>query len=339
MLLGFALLHLDASRPSRTCLACGADGAATSEAALASWLVWSSLRDMTHTLLRPVPRDASCPTLRFALITALLGSAMLGCAAASQVAPQAATAASEAASQAGPSIDAAAQRTNAAAYAVLVDSPDRSEDDRKLDDGRHPAELLAFIGVAPGARVADLAAGGGYTTELLARAVGPSGRVYGQNSKWALERFAEKPFSARLQKPVMANVTRLDRELEAPFPDDVRELDAVVDVLFYHDTFWLGVDRDQMNRAIFAALKPGGVYVVVDHSGREGTADTEVKTLHRVEEKLVREEILRAGFTLLEEGAFLKNPQDTRDWNASPREAGELRGTSDRFALKFVKNP
>jgi predicted methyltransferase len=79
------------------------------------------------------------------------------------------------------------------------------------------------------------------------------------------------------------------------------------------------------------------VYGIVDHSGRDGTGAAEVKTLHRIEEKLVREEIERAGFRLAAEGAFLRNPGDARDWNASPSAAGEKRGTSDRFVLKYVK--
>lgn len=223
------------------------------------------------------------------------------------------------------------------AYEAIVAAADRSEADRKLDAGRRPAELLAFMGVQPGMRVADLAAGGGYTTELLARAVGAEGKVYGQNSPWLLQRFAERPWSDRLRTPVMQNVTRLDREFDAPFPADVTDLDAVVNVLFYHDTFWLNVDRAKMNAAIFAALKPGGVYIVVDHSGREGTLSTEVQSLHRIEEKLVRDEIQRAGFILDQEATFLRNPNDTRDWNASPGAAGDQRGTSDRFVLKFVK--
>ena len=84
----------------------------------------------------------------------------------------------------------------------VVAAPDRSDADRALDAGRFPAEMLAFFGIRPGMRVAELGAGGGYTTELLARAVGPTGRVYGQNSKFVLERFAEKPWSERLAKPV-----------------------------------------------------------------------------------------------------------------------------------------
>jgi len=222
-------------------------------------------------------------------------------------------------------------------YSAIVAAADRSEDDRALDPGRRPAELLAFIGVQPGMRVAEIMAGGGYTAELLARAVGSEGHVYGLNSPWVLDRFAQGPWSARLQKPVMANVTRLDREVDAPFPDDVRDLDAVVNVLFYHDTYWMEADRAAMNRAIYAALKPGGVYVIVDHSGRQGSGTTEVKTLHRVEESVVRAEIEAAGFLFNSDANFLRNPEDTRDWSASPGAAAERRGTSDRFVLKFKK--
>jgi len=220
---------------------------------------------------------------------------------------------------------------------ALVAAPDRTEADRALDPGRHPAELLAFFGVRPGMRVAELGAGGGYTTELLARAVGSNGTVYGQNSPMMLQRFAQSPWSERLARPTMQGVVRLDRPFDDPFPPDVRNLDQVWMILFYHDTVWMQVDRDRMNRAVAAALRPGGVYAVVDHSGRPGTDATETETLHRIEEQTVREEIKRAGFRLAAESAILRNPQDTRDWNASPREAGERRGTSDRFVLRFVK--
>jgi predicted methyltransferase len=229
-----------------------------------------------------------------------------------------------------------APTTGEAAQAV-VNAPDRSEADRNLDAGRQPAKLLEFFHVGPGMRVAELAAGGGYTTELLARAVGPSGKVYGQNPKWILERFAEKPWSERLTKPVMKNVVRVDREFEDPLPPEAHDLDAVFCVLFYHDLFWLNADRDKVNRAVFKALKPGGVYAIVDHSGRAGTEGSEAKTLHRVEEKVVRAEIEKAGFRLRGEGTFLRNPNDSRDWNASPMAAADKRGTSDRFVLAFDK--
>jgi predicted methyltransferase len=220
---------------------------------------------------------------------------------------------------------------------AIVAAPDRPAADLALDAGRRPAELLGFIGVGPGMRVAELGAGGGYTTELLARAVDPTGTVYGQNTPFILQRFAEGPWSERLSRPVMRNVVRVDREFEDPLPPDVRDLDAVVIVLFYHDTYWMGVDRARMNRAVFEALRPGGVYVVVDHSARDGAGAADVKTLHRVEEGLVRREVEAAGFVLDAESDFLRNPGDTRDWSASPSASGERRGTSDRFALRFTK--
>lgn len=223
------------------------------------------------------------------------------------------------------------------AVAAAVSAADRTAEDRALDAGRKPDEMLSFFGVAPGMRVAEIGAGGGYTSELLARVVGPSGKVYGQNIKLFLQRFAEKPWSERLAKPVMANVVRVDRELDEPLPPDAKNLDAVLSVLIYHDTVWLGANRDKMNRAIFDALKPGGVYGIVDHSGRDGTDATETQTLHRIEEKVVKDEVTRAGFVLDAEANFLKNPADTRDWSASPRTAGERRGTSDRFVLRFKK--
>jgi predicted methyltransferase len=220
---------------------------------------------------------------------------------------------------------------------AAVSASDRSEADRALDAGRKPDQMLAFFGILPGKRVADLGAGGGYTTELLARAVAPGGKVYGQNSRFILERFAEKPWSERLAKPVMANVLRVDREFDDPLPPDAKELDAVVMVLFYHDAVWFEVDRDKMNRAVFAALKPGGVYGIVDHAGKVGSGTADAKTLHRIEERTLRDEVQKAGFVLDAEASFLRNPADTRDWNASPRTAGERRGTSDRFVLRFKK--
>ena len=220
---------------------------------------------------------------------------------------------------------------------AALDATDRDEKDRALDKGRHAAEMLAFFGIAPGEKVGEIAAGGGYTTELLARVVGPSGVVYAENPPFIVEKFAAKPWAARLAKPVNKNVKRQDREADAPFSPEAKDLDAVVDVLFYHDTVWLKADRDKMNKAIFDALKHGGVYGIVDHSGRAGTGTGEVQTLHRIDEKAVVDEVTKAGFKLAGEGGFMRNASDPRDWNASPMAAGDKRGTSDRFVLKFVK--
>ena len=169
------------------------------------------------------------------------------------------------------------------------------------------------------------------------RAVGKKGTVYAQNNKFIVEKFAAGPWAERLARPVNKSVVRVDRELEDPLPPEAKDLDAVFMVLIYHDTFWLKTDRAKMNAAIFAALKPGGTFLVIDHSGRTGSGSSEVMSLHRIEESVVRADIEAAGFKLDSEGQFLRNPQDTRDWNDSPKEAGERRGTSDRFVLKFVK--
>jgi peroxiredoxin/predicted methyltransferase len=218
-----------------------------------------------------------------------------------------------------------------------VAAADRPEADRALDAGRRPAAWLTFFGIGEGARVAELFAGTGTTTELLARVVGPSGRVYAQNNRFLLERFAERPWSARLRKRVMAPVVRVDRELDDPLPEEARDLDAVLFVLAYHDTVWMETDRAAMNRAVFEALRSGGVYGIVDHEAAPRRGIDDVQTLHRIESATVIAEVEAAGFRLDERARFLEKPDDAHDWNASPSAAGERRGQSDRFVLRFVK--
>ena len=219
---------------------------------------------------------------------------------------------------------------------AIVEAPDRADDDRKLDGGRHPAELLTFLAISPGMRVAELVAGAGYTAELLARGVAPNGTVYAENPKFILER-AEAPWRERLAKPANKTIVRVDRELDDPLPPEAKDLDLVVINLVYHDTVWLGVDRNRMNRSVFSALRSGGTYAVIDHSARPGTGFSDVQTLHRVDENAVRREVERAGFVLRSAASFLRNPEDARDWNDSPIAAADRRGKSDRFALLFVK--
>lgn len=264
---------------------------------------------------------------------ALLSLALAGC----QPSPAQAPAASP--GDAPPATDATAEPTAAtplrrAEVEAIVAAEDRDPADREADARRAPVDLLLFIGVAPGMKIADIGAGFGYTTELLARAVGPTGQVYGQNPRFVLERFAEAGWSARLAKPVMANVTRIDREFGDPLPPELHDLDAVVNVLFYHDFEWMGVDRAAHAAAILRALRPGGVYVLVDHSAKEGAGTSGSQTLHRIEEAVLRKELEAAGFELAEEASFLRNPSDARDWNALPWQS-KREEQSDRFVLKF----
>jgi predicted methyltransferase len=216
-------------------------------------------------------------------------------------------------------------------YAAIVSSPDRSEVDRQTDQRRHPERLLAFTGARPGMRVLDMGAGGGYSTELVARAVGPGGTVYAQDSAALPERVKER-FDERARKPTMKNVVRVLRDYDDPVPPEVRSLDLVTFFFAYHDTAFMNVDRARMNRALFDALKSGGVLVVADHSGQAGAGIGVARSLHRIEESVLRREIEAAGFRLDAEGDFLRHPED-------PRDAVVFRPKVpvDEFVLRFVK--
>lgn len=220
---------------------------------------------------------------------------------------------------------------------AAISAPDRSEEDRRLDAGRKPGEVLAFFGVAPGMKIGELFAGAGYTTELLARVAGSSGVVYAQNTKEAMDKLARKPLSERAGKAVMQRVVVVERPIDAPFPPEAKQLDLVITVLNYHDAVHADSDRAAMNKAVYAALKKGGVYAIVDSNAQVGSGGRDAGTLHRIDESLVKSEVGAAGFTLAAESEVLRNPSDPRDWNSSPDAAGPKRGTSDRFVLKFVK--
>jgi predicted methyltransferase len=255
--------------------------------------------------------------------------------------------------------------------AAIVASPDRSAADRTNDVRRKPEQMLAFIGIRPGMSALDVSAGGGYTTELLARAIGPLGTVYGQSQPRDPNRPAPAPAapegaaspasppaakstpvpapaaprtsaaalaerSAKLQEAHAdaATIVAVPQRFDDPVPAAVADarLDLVTLMFNYHDFGFLGVDRAKMNRAIFAALKPGGMYVIADHAGRPGTGISESGTLHRIEESFLRSEVEAAGFKLAAEGSFLRNPADPRDQNTpNPPQP------KDEFVLKFVK--
>jgi predicted methyltransferase len=220
--------------------------------------------------------------------------------------------------------------------ADAVSSPNRPAADRKLDASRHPAEILAFFGIKPGMKVADLWAGGGYTTELLARTVGPTGKVYSQNGPFppAFKK-GEDAWKARLSEPGMGNVVEVQRPFD--HPDDIlpvppESLDAVIVNMNYHDMVGRGYDTARINAAVFKALKPGGVYGVIDNSAAPGSGARDANTLHRIDEAFETSQIKQAGFKLVATSNVLRNPKDDRTWFVMKH-----RGEQDRFVLKFVK--
>ena len=217
-------------------------------------------------------------------------------------------------------------------YEAIVASPDRADGDRQADARRKPATMLAFTGVKTGMKVLDMEASAGYSTELLARAVGPTGVVYAQDSAAVIERFVKDKFDIRAQKPVMKNVVHVIRDFDDPIPPDVSALDMITFFFAYHDITYMQVDRAVMNKKMLAALKPGGFLVIADHSAKAGDGVSVAKTLHRIEESIVRQEIEAAGFKLVEEGNFLRHPED-------PREAAVFRPQvpTDEFVLKYQK--
>ena len=238
--------------------------------------------------------------------------------------------------------------------AEIVASADRTAADRSNDVRRKPEQLLAFIGIRPGITALDLSAGGGYTTELLARSVGPTGRVVGQSAPprsadtpprpavtpegdalrsplppTNVRRTSAQALAERAKNAGLSNITSLVQKFEDPLPPG---LDLVTLMFNYHDLGHMGVDRARMNAAVFAALKPGGIFVIADHSGRVGTGISESGTLHRIEEKFLRNEVEAAGFKLIEQADFLRNPSDPRDKNTP-----EPPQPKDEFVLKFAR--
>ena len=246
--------------------------------------------------------------------------------------------------------------------AAVLASADRSPADRNNDVRRKPADMLAFIGIRPGMTALDISAGGGYTTELLARAIGPGGRVYGQNPPRDLVNPTPRPavpegasasvprisdrsnvtvtppvrqtLADRARTPAIAQITPVNRRFDDPVPPEIAPgtLDLATLMFNYHDLSYMGVDRASMNKAVFTALKPGGIYVIADHAGRAGTGISEAGTLHRMEEAFLRREIEAAGFRLSAGGNFLRNPSDPRDRNIP-----EPPQPKDEFVLKFIK--
>lgn len=214
-----------------------------------------------------------------------------------------------------------------------VESPSRPAEQRARDADRKPAETLMLLDLAEGERVVELAAFGHYWTNMLVEAVGQRGQVYMVDMPWT-DRFggeAGRAFDAAHENATYTQAHYNQMQLPA-------NVDAVLMVQFYHDlkrnNAGESVDTADMNRKILAALKPGGIYLVVDHNAEAGSAWRDASTLHRIDPAAIKSEVTAAGFELVQDSNLLANPADDRKQNMR---AEGLRGKTDQAVLVFRK--
>ena len=216
-------------------------------------------------------------------------------------------------------------------YNAILAQPDRTDVDKQNDQRRHAAEMLAFVGCRPGMKDLDMAADAGYSTELMARCVGPKGKVYGQNDP-ALPQKPMDAFKARLATPAMKNVVSDVQPFETPIPQGVKNLDLITFFYGYHDVANTKTDRAKMDKAMFNALKKGGTLVIADYAAKPGAPATTSSEFHRLDEAIEKKELEAAGFKLADEGNFLRQPSDTHDFKIFG-----AKQPIDVYVLKFKK--
>jgi predicted methyltransferase len=229
----------------------------------------------------------------------------------------------------------AARPTGVPSYitAAVADSA-RPAADSEHDASRKPAETLAFAGVKPGDWVLELAPGKGYFTRLLSAVVGPQGEVTNYIVSQPPKPDAPPPpIVALAAEPHYSNVkVHLQRLVEVK---PTNSFDLVWTTQNYHDFHNIeGLDVATLNHAIFAALKPGGIYLVVDHAAETGSGLRDTKTLHRIDADMVKLEVKAAGFELVGESGMLRNKDDPHTGKVFE---GAIQGHTDQFTLKFRK--
>jgi predicted methyltransferase len=227
--------------------------------------------------------------------------------------------------------------TSALIRNALAD-PTRPPEQVARDADRKPAEVVALAGLKPGARVADFMSGGGYFTRIFSRVVGSSGRVYAflPNEELANCKPEEVAGTRAIEhNPAFANVSVLTgpaNSFRAPEP-----LDLVFTSQNYHDLhddFMRPTDAAVFNKAVFAALKPGGAFVVIDHAAQPGSGLRDTDTLHRIDPASIIREVQAAGFVLESQSDLLRNPADT---HMSKVFDPQVRGHTDQVFLRFRK--
>ena len=226
-------------------------------------------------------------------------------------------------------------------YAAAAAHVGRSAADVQRDARDHPAEILRLSGIGPGMRVADILAGDGYFSELLSYLVGPSGHVLSVNNA-AFDAFSDGDRQLRLGGNRLPNVEHLSVDLN-DMHLGAQTLDAVLLVKVYHDLYWVEsdgkfkwpkIDTSAVLTQLAAALKPGGVLVVVDHAASPGSGASNASRLHRIEEGFAVTDFSSHGLELMAKSDILRRPDDARDQISY---IGPLLGKTDRFVLVFRK--
>ena len=233
------------------------------------------------------------------------------------------------------SAPASAQTANVAG--AIANTAARTEANVKLDDSRKPAAVLKFLGLKPGMRVSDPFGGNLYWAEITGPAVGPKGRV----SIWSPRQF----YSQKVLDNYLALKARQPNVWMRISPMETPDLGSGYDLMLinldYHDVYWESakygitrMDPDEWLKAVYAAMKPGGVVGIIDHAGKPGDTRATVEKLHRIDPAVVKADFQRAGFRLEAESDMLRNPADDLSLNVfDPK----IRGRTDRFVLKFRK--
>jgi predicted methyltransferase len=224
-------------------------------------------------------------------------------------------------------------------YDDAVAHPGRPAVDIKRDPTDKPAEMLRLAGIKPGMQVADFLAASGYYSELLSYIVGPTGHVLLLNNK-AYDDFSSNSWKERIEKQHLTNVEHRTIDM-ANMGLGKDTLDAVVMMKVYHDLYWVSpqdgwpkIDVDSVLNQIAAALKPGGVVLVVDHSAKPGTGSDAAQELHRIDEAYARKDFEAHGFEYVAQSDVLRRPDDKRNQITYK---GPMVGKTDRFAYVFRK--
>jgi predicted methyltransferase len=219
---------------------------------------------------------------------------------------------------------------------AAVAGANRPDADKQRDDGRKPAETIAFAGLKPGQTIADFLPGTGYYDRIFSGVVGPKGHVYAFYPA-EMKAFSKSPLPADGTKPF----DKYDNVTSISTPANDFALPAPVDMVWIsdnyhdiHDPFFAPADVAKVNAAVFKALKPGGVYLVLDHAAPAGSGLADTNTTHRIDEAVVKTEVEAAGFQLVGESDALKNPADDHSKLVFDP---TIRGHTDQFILKFRK--